>query len=419
MSLAARIVPDLNIRADCDGRDAAFGKAQSMAGPGPLTFTIVSERSGFDALEAEWNGLFGRVGRSHQVFLTFNWVWHWCNHYLPKGNLPGARRLSILTARRDGRLVMVWPLVRERAHGLTVLSWTGDPVSQYGDVLIEDGAHAAGTLRQAWTYLVAHSDADVVRLRKVRADASITPLLAELGAIVTEIEEAPYLDFSDIADYAAYEQRYSGSARRNRRRLFRRLDEQGKITFEELTGGVEARQMIELAVELKRKWLSSRGLVSKAYADDRFGAFFADVAAADERPAGCRVAVLKTDGLPVAIEVAIACKDRIALHIIVFDLAYEKSGAGVLLLEQSLRNAANEGVACYDLLAPGDAYKRDWADGAVVVSDFAVPLTVKGRVYASAYLDLARNAAKRALAAMPAGMRLRLSDTISRLISRA
>lgn len=419
MPLAARLVPDLDSFAGRAQAPAGAGKTASVPATVPLSFAIIADRAAFDALEADWNDLFQRAGRSHQVFLTFNWLWHWCNHYLPRESGVGATELAILTVRREGRLVMVWPLVRERAHGLTILSWAGNPVSQYGDVLAEEGPSTASTLRQAWDFLVSHVKADVVRLRKVRADATITPLLAELDACVTQAEEAPYLDFSEAHDYACYEQRYSGSARRNRRRQFRRLDEQGKVTFEELTSGPEARRLIHLAIDLKRKWLSARGLVSKAYADDRFGAFFADVAGAEEKPAGCRVAVLRTAGTPIAIEVAIACKDRMALHIIVFDLAFEKSGAGVLLMEQSLRVAANNGFACYDMLAPGDAYKRDWADGTVVVCDFAMPLSAKGRIYARAYLDFAHHGAKRLLAAMPAGLRSRASRTLSRLIRRA
>ncbi len=79
---------------------------------------FVSDRAGFDALEAEWNALFERAGRSTQLFQRFNWLWHWCNHYLADPQAPGrGSRLAIVTARREGRLVMVWPLVSERAGG--------------------------------------------------------------------------------------------------------------------------------------------------------------------------------------------------------------------------------------------------------------------------------------------------------------
>jgi len=102
-------------------------------------FALVTDRAAFDALEPEWTDLFDRAGRGTQVFQTFNWNWHWCNHYLGDGSQGSAApALAVVTARRAGRLVMVWPLVRERVAGLCQLSWMGEPVSQYGDVLTEE-----------------------------------------------------------------------------------------------------------------------------------------------------------------------------------------------------------------------------------------------------------------------------------------
>ncbi len=109
-------------------------------------------RAEFDALEDEWNALFARAGQGTQLFQTFNWLWHWCNHFVD--GCPGTR-LSVVTARRHGRLVLVWPLVSERAGLLTRLSWMGEPVSQYGDVVMEDEAGGLDLLREAWIFLLA------------------------------------------------------------------------------------------------------------------------------------------------------------------------------------------------------------------------------------------------------------------------
>ena len=68
----------------------------------PCSYEIVTARAGFDSLATEWNDLFARAGRGSQVFQSFNWNWHWCNHYLSSG-----RSLAIVTGRRAGRLVMV------------------------------------------------------------------------------------------------------------------------------------------------------------------------------------------------------------------------------------------------------------------------------------------------------------------------
>ena len=89
--------------------------------PVAVKLSVVSTREDFDALEAEWAALEARVEAPHQVFQSFNWCWHWCNHYLPRAN--GGKpslELAIVTGRMAGRLVMVWPLVTERKLGVRI-----------------------------------------------------------------------------------------------------------------------------------------------------------------------------------------------------------------------------------------------------------------------------------------------------------
>jgi CelD/BcsL family acetyltransferase involved in cellulose biosynthesis len=381
------------------------------------SFAIVRTRAAFEALEAEWNDLFERAGRGSQVFQTFNWNWHWCHHYLAAPT-TGASSLAVVTGRQGGRLVLVWPLVKEHAAGLTQLTWMGEPVSQYGDVLIEAGCDALALQRAAWRFIATELAPDVVRLRKVRDDAAIAPLLAELGALSTQRLEAPYLDLASAKDFADYEQRYSPRSRRNRRRLARRLEERGLTAMERHREGTRARDLAVLAISLKREWLKDRGLISPALSDPRMAAFFADIAAAETRPVGCEVYALTCDGEAAAIEIGVHCKDRIVMHIIVFNLKYEKAGAGVLLFEDTLAKSFDGSRAVFDLLAPGDGYKLDWADAATGVTDWALPVSAKGWLYARLHLGLARPAMKRAIEALPMSLRRALSERLTSVMAR-
>ncbi len=155
---------------------------------------VVGTRAGFDALESEWNSSLPTRRPGTQMFQTFNWLWHWCNHFAGEGS---GVRLSIVTARRNGRLVLVWPLVEERAGLVTKLAWMGEPVSQYGDVVMEPSAFSIDLLRASWSFILEETNASVVQLRKVRADAAVAPLMRELGLIEIEQLVAPYLDLAD------------------------------------------------------------------------------------------------------------------------------------------------------------------------------------------------------------------------------
>lgn len=384
--------------------------AAKIASP-EFELELITTREQFDALEADWNKLFARSGRSTQLFQTFNWNWHWANVYLSK---PSDGSFAVVTARRNGRLVMVWPLVVERSFGLRVLSWMGAPVSQYGDVLAEQGPRLMPMLRETWNYLIAAIQPDAVKLNKTRADSIVAPLLAELGGIITQREEAPYLDLASAPTYAAYEERLSIKDRKNRRRHHRRLQEAGSVEVLTLAEGPDAADLAGKAVAMKRKWLGARGLVSPAVSDDRFAVFFRAAAGSVERPCGVRVSALTCAGTPTAMEIGLACRDRIAVHVLAYDTAFEKSGPGGVLMEVLLAARLNEGVAIVDMMAPGGGYKRDWADASVGVLDHAIGISAAGVVYARAYLGFARPRLKAAVEGLPAHRRRQIARIFNR-----
>jgi CelD/BcsL family acetyltransferase involved in cellulose biosynthesis len=355
---------------------------------GICSLTLVTRRAEFDALEHEWNALFERSGRPWQIFQTFHWVWHWANHYLDDHT-----KLSIVIGRREDRLVMVWPLVSRRVAGLAQLSWMGEPVSEYGDVLLEQTADAPDLLRQAWTF-VRSLAADLIYLRKIRHDAAIFPLLGETGAICTASSCAPYLDLASAKDFETYERRYSSKARSSRRRALRRLNEMGSVSFEQHMHGPAARDLVGQALAMKRAWLAQRGRWSRVLWDSRFGGFLEDVTEAGTRPTGARTSAILCNGRAIGVEISFASKGHVFGHVIAHDLAFEKRGVGALLAQYSIRTAHEQGHAVYDLLAPDDAYKMNWADASVAIDDYAIPISRIGGVYARLWFRFARRRLK-------------------------
>jgi CelD/BcsL family acetyltransferase involved in cellulose biosynthesis len=396
MPTLAREGTDRLLPAPCDGAAAA----SALAGE------VVADRTGFDRLEGDWNALFARAGRPTHVFQTFNWCWHWCNHFLAKCERPGkGPQLAVVVVREAGRPVLIWPLVAERQAGLWVLSWLGEPVSQYGDILLDPLADRGAACAAAWATIRRELAPDLLRLRKVRADADVAPFLAGLGGLVTDRQEAPSLALASAPDFASYELRYGSKARKNRRRLRRRLDQHGSVAFEFLPPGSGAREAALQGLAIKRAWLADRGLPSPALADRRIDGFFADCAEGAVRPTGCRVSRLLADGGVAAVEIAFSCQRRLAVHLIAYGLAFERCGAGVLHMEESIRRGFAEGYASYDLLAPRSDYKMDWADESTEVLDHAIALSRRGGAFARAYLGFVRQRLKTAIEALPARWR--------------
>ena len=181
----------------------------------------------------------------------------------------------------------------------------GEPATQYGDVLIDDIPDQLDVMRAAFDFLARNLKADLVRLRRVRADAMVTPLIAEIGAVSSNKRTAPFLDLTRAKAFGGYEQTFTSRSRRNRRRHLKRLEEQGDVRFTRVKGGSAARDLAGRALDMKSAWLGQRGLVSNAIRDERMARFFADAAGATSHPAGCIVTSLEVDGVPAAAEVSV------------------------------------------------------------------------------------------------------------------
>jgi CelD/BcsL family acetyltransferase involved in cellulose biosynthesis len=374
----------------------------------PVTYDIVTTRAGFDDLEADWTALFDRAGRGDQMFLSFNWLWHWANHYHSVND-----RLAIVTARRGGRLIMVLPLTIERVAGMIQLAFMGAPVSQYGDLLVDDVADRNVVLQGAWAHLLARQRFDIVRLAKVRDDASIAPLLTSIGFTVTASEEAPYIALSDCASIADYETRSSSKHRKNRRRQLRRIEERGPLRIRRLSGTSEARDAVRLAMTLKRAWLNEKALVSKAFKDQRIDGFFMDAVGSTTRPCGVEISMLESNGECGDANISVTCKGRRAVHILAYNLKFDKLGVGNHHLHSAITDAHAEGIQTYDFLAPRHAYKMDWADTTLMVRDHSLAMSPLGRLYVDLYVARIRESVKRNIARLPGGLRRWISGTHS------
>lgn len=402
-SAAVRSNDDASIRDTIVAERDCVGEEPSARAPAAaLDYDIVTTRSGFDSLASDWSALFTRAGNGAQAFQTFNWLWHWCNHYLDETS--DRETLAIVTGRRSGRLVLVWPLVVERGTGVVKLTSMGAPVGQYSDALVEPSIEAPQQLRDAWDTVVSAVKPDLVWLPRVRDDAAIAPLVKDLGALATQRMEAPYIDLRDTPDLDTYMGRRSAQARKKHRAAERRMAKLG-ITTAEPTRSEGASELAATTITMKRRQLGERGLISEAFADMRLRDFFADAARGGQRAAGAQAVALQHDGEVTAANIVVGCRERMLGHVFTYDARFAKESIGAFLLHQTIGQAIAEGYKTFDLLSPADAYKLRCADGTVGVINWAVPLTAKGTLFTRVYLMLARPMLKAIVERAP--MRLR------------
>lgn len=406
MYFTSGVLPQLGI-------DSPDKSAIAQAEGSPLDLTLVTTRQQFDALEAEWNALFQAVGKPGNPFQSFNWCWHWANNFLEPDMHAS---FMIVTGRRNGRLMMIWPLVCHKSAGLTHLTWIGRPVTQYGDVLL-DSPEPLEDLRAGWKFLKENAKADTVELFKVRADAAVAPLLSEIGAIATHRDAAPYADMSQHATFQDYaQQKYSKKRRSVLRRYHRRFEEMGQVETKVLHEGAEAAAATEKILAMKMKWLEAKSLVSKGLQDPRSHKFFVDAAGDSKRPTGCRLTLLTCDDNLIAADINFAVKNQSAAHIITYDLDYDKLRPGHLMTFSNLEECKKDGIEVFDFMGPDAQFKRDWSDKAIEVNDWAVPLSWKGKLWCKVYLGFARDQLKQGFQRLPTAVKKAIAGTFTTLL---
>lgn len=364
---------------------------------------IVADHDDFLALQPEWDALFARAGLPHQVFQTHAFLRHWATHYADP-----AETLCIVAGRRDGRLVMLWPLLRRRRLGLTTLRFMGVPVAQFGDVLVERQGDEGALLKAGWDAVRALG-ADVFEARKLRADSVLarSGLLAD--ARLLQRQDAPFADLDARIGPDGPAGVYPARERSNHRRRLRRLSERGALAFSTLQPGPQAAKAADAAIAMKQAALLRHGVIAPTVTDPRFAAFFRDLAGDAAGDSPLRVALLTCDGEPIGIDLSLDCKGTSFGHVIATHPDHERGGVGKILAIHSFASAKARGSSRFDLLSPADAYKLDHADGLTAVSDLVLPLTLKGRLLCALGLQNLRPVLKAAAQHLPSGVARRIA----------
>jgi CelD/BcsL family acetyltransferase involved in cellulose biosynthesis len=380
------------VRTDVEGAPSPDGRA--AAG---FSVEILTGRDAFLALKPEWDALFARAGLPHQLFQRHAFLRHWCEHYLVADD-----RLCLVVGREAGRVVMLWPLERRHRLGLDLVRLMGAPVAQFGDILVEADPRRDHWLERGWEALRRHG-VDLVELRLVRDDGALGHC-NRLGLATPVVsQEAPFADLALRVAPDGPSLAYPARDRSSYRRRLRRLTERGEIAFASLAPSEEARALAERAVAMKRGALAQHGVVAPAVADQRFGHFFATLAADPSDEAGLRLSVITCDGQPIGIDLSFDCKGRSFGHVIASDPGFEREGLGRVLVHHAFASARARGSSIFDLLAPADPYKQEHADGGVPVRDFTVPLSWRGQLACDFALPHLRPTLKAIAKRLPAG----------------
>ncbi len=361
-----------------------------------LVADVLFGTEGYAELHADWQRL-ASLQNGTVLFQTPALLTAWARRFA-RGR---SGSLATLVVRHDERSVLIWPLFVERRGLFRVASGAGVPIAQYDDVLVDPDYDPATVFKAALDMLADTIRPDVVSLERVRADSALRTALNGTTPL-SWAEGAPYADLSGGME-GIWSTRKPRVVRQQKKRV-RSLSRKGDVAFHVAANAQDAEEWLTEALALKRDWLLSTGRVSRAFMRPETTQCLIDLAqtmSAADAPLRVVVAKLTHNGRTAALEVGFCHRDTYHLYLGAYHPDLAKLGPGNVLTEKVLEWCFAAGLTRYDMLAPRSRNKREWQSGEVAVVDFALPLTLGGRLYAALVLKRLGPAMRDAFYALP------------------
>ena len=352
------------------------------------SLSLATSLQALAGLEAAWRRLEERHLKPHQIFQSYDWVHAWAETHIAPGS---GLDIMVLAGYQDGELVFIWPLVRERRGPFRVLRWLSEPLAQYGDVLAIPGQCLKSWIDAAVAFLRREAGSDILRLRHIRDDATAFSHISRRFRSSRLTERAPFLDLSVFASEADYEDRYTPTQRRRRKKIRKTIAaDLGEIRFEAMPPGSTCDVAIADALLEKCRWIEERGRRDHCLRSPRLHSFLTRYAARQGGTGRLIFTRLTAGDRDLAWEIGLRAGRTHFAFITSHVNALTDYSAPRLHMDASQRLAIADGMDRFDLLVPFDSYKESWSSDAVFVRDYHLPLSSAGRFYGLVYLEVLR-----------------------------
>lgn len=357
----------------------------------PIDFEVISTEQRLLALEPEWRALTERA-RDGQVFQTFDWVWPAWKCVASKRG----RQLHVIVGRDEGRVVLIWPLVTHDQLSFRLARTLDSETTEYRDLIVERSAGSKGIISQAWNFVTIQCGIDAVYLQYVPASSLLDAMARRGGGIVTDQEEHRYLDCRAYDDWSGYFQSRSTNRRSDLRRRRRRLEEAGDVEVVRISTAEQLIAFLPWLFETKIAALSGGDGPTDWFTAPQHKEFLTSVLRQGLQSGVATATALTVDGKYIAGKVDVGFQKTKTLLVTTYDRDWARFAPGVILYEESVREAFDKGFKTVDFRIGDEPHKANWTNRTGLVRDYWVPCTGKGRAYIAWRTSGLRSTLKRA-----------------------
>ncbi|CUW28594.1 GNAT family N-acetyltransferase [Streptomyces reticuli] len=321
-----------------------------------LVTELVTDEAAFAALGPAWGRLYGRCAAA-TPFQSHAWLHSWWLSY----GRPGRLRLLVVRAGRE--LVAVAPLMLVH-RPLPALVPLGAPISDYTDVLLDDGdnGRAAGALTEA---LADAARTALVDFREVRPGGAVERVYDRWRGPRRTVRDSPCLELPAVPMDELIARLPSGKSGQRARAQLRRLTALGVRRRVVGAEGVEA--ALGRLLELHRlQWQGRK--VTGEHLRPRFREHLVRAVGEMVRSGNAVVTEFLLDGEVVVVDVTLLSGSLAGGYLYGAHpgLRQRKADVAVMLLEACAEHSGGGQRGTLSLLRGDEPYKRHWRPERVV-----------------------------------------------------
>ncbi|HOM81659.1 MAG TPA: GNAT family N-acetyltransferase [Armatimonadota bacterium] len=326
---------------------------------------IIEEPRRLEAISTAWDQLAEKDPRAH-VFQGCPWLSTWLRHY------PRARPF-LLVFWRDDEMTAALPLCAyDLGRGwcrMRTLRFIADNNSDYCDALSDpDHPNDLGVL---WEHLTRRKDWHLLDLRYLPEGSQVATLSHAAGqrfwSLRQRLDAAPYIDLR-----TDWRERVPRNHRTEVLRRWRRVQEQGQVTFEIARTPEEADMMLDQLARMHiARWQGRHETSVFHFADYR--RWVHDVCHELLKRDQLYLCRLSLDGRPMSMALAFLQSRRLLRYTSTFDEAYSRFGPVHLLLMAVVEDLRANNIADVHEFGRGwEAYKARWTHQAHAIERILV-----------------------------------------------
>jgi len=323
--------------------------------------TLVLDRAAFQALAPEWPALLARTGHDAPFYAHgflrcgLDAFFHGCPVRAVVARDARGLRAALVLVERTVRYAGV--AARQLSSAASVHSGRFDLIADAGDAPAIDAVWRA-VEGLDWDALVL---ADLPpRERALGAGRALVDRAQARGFSVGwwESMRTPFIPLGASAD-EVFARQLQAKFRSNLRRRRKKLQAQGEVRLQRLTGGPELAARLAEGLALEASGWKGRAGTAIA-TDPPARRFYLSLARSAEADGTLAVFTLRAGGRAVAFHFALVQGGVCHLPKMGFDEAMAQAAPGHLILESVLQDCCARGLSEFDFLGPDMAWKRDW-----------------------------------------------------------